>query len=158
MFSLLGFPGGSAGKESACSAGDLGSTPRSRRSPGGGTGDLLHCSWVSLVAQTVENLPAVQETWFAPWVGRAPRGGQGSPLYYSCLENPHGQRSLAGDSPWGRRESDMTEQLSTAEQNVFTTRDGPQAPARQCEAINARVRTRRTMFCLLLNSISIDLS
>ena len=30
-----------------------------------------------------------------------------------CLENPHGQRSLAGYSPWGRKESDMIEPLST---------------------------------------------
>ena len=29
--------------------------------------------------------------------------GHGNPLQYSCLENPHGQRSLAGYSPWGRR-------------------------------------------------------
>ena len=36
--------------------------------------------------------------------------GNGSPLQYSCLENPHGQRSLAGHSPWGCKESDMTEQ------------------------------------------------
>ena len=28
---------------------------------------------------------------------------------YSCQENPHGQRSLAGYSPWGCKESDMTE-------------------------------------------------
>ena len=34
---------------------------------------------------------------------------------YSCLENPHGQRSLAGYSPWGHKELDMTEQLSTAQ-------------------------------------------
>ena len=34
-------------------------------------------------------------------------------LQYSCLENPHGQRSLAGYSPWGCKESDMTEQLNT---------------------------------------------
>ena len=33
---------------------------------------------------------------------------------YSFLENPHGQRSLEGYSPWGHKESDMTEQLSTA--------------------------------------------
>ena len=39
-------------------------------------------------------------------------GGHGSPLQNSCLENPHGQRSLAGYSPWGRNESDMTERLS----------------------------------------------
>ena len=37
----LGFPGSSDGKESACSAGDLGSTPGSGRSPGGGNGNLL---------------------------------------------------------------------------------------------------------------------
>ena len=37
----------------------------------------------------------------------------GHPLQYSCLENPHGQRSLMGYSPWGHKESDMTEQLST---------------------------------------------
>ena len=30
-----------------------------------------------------------------PRVGRSPEGGHGSPLQYCCLENPHGQRSLA---------------------------------------------------------------
>ena len=34
----LGFPGGSAGKESACNAGDLGSIPGLGRSPGEGNG------------------------------------------------------------------------------------------------------------------------
>ena len=38
--------------------------------------------------------------------------GDGNPLQYSCLENPHGQRSLAGYSSRGHKESDMTEQLS----------------------------------------------
>ena len=45
-------------------------------------------------------------------LGRSPEGGHGNPLQYSCLENPHGQRSLAGYSPWGCKESDMTEQLA----------------------------------------------
>ena len=40
-------------------------------------------------------------------------GGHGNPLQYSCLENPQGQRSLAGYSPWGHKESDLTERLST---------------------------------------------
>ena len=62
------------GKESTCSAGDLG---------------------------------------LIPVLGRSPRGGHGNPLQYSCLENPHGQRSLADYSPWGCRESDTTERLST---------------------------------------------
>ena len=35
--------------------------------------------------------------------------GMGNPLQYSCLENPHGQRSLVGYSPEGGRESDTTE-------------------------------------------------
>ena len=41
---FLGFPGGSDGRESACSAGDLGSIPGSERSPGGGNGNLLQYS------------------------------------------------------------------------------------------------------------------
>ena len=36
----------------------------------------------------------------------------GNPLQYSCLENPHGQRSLAGYSSWGLKELDMTDRLS----------------------------------------------
>ena len=35
--------------------------------------------------------------------------GNGNLLWYSCLENPHGQRSLVGYRPWGRKELDMTE-------------------------------------------------
>ena len=63
-----GFLGGSAGKESTCNEGDLGSIPG---------------------------------------LGRAPGEGNGYPLQYSCLENPHGQRSLAGYSPWGHKESEV---------------------------------------------------
>ena len=44
-----------------------------------------------------------------PGLGRSPGGGHGNPLQSSCLENPHGQRSLVGYSPRGRRESDTTE-------------------------------------------------
>ena len=40
--------------------------------------------------------------------------GHGNPLQYSCPENPHEQRSLAGNS---RKELDTTERLSTAQQN-----------------------------------------
>ena len=45
---------------------------------------------------------------------RSPRGRHGNQLQYSCLENSQGQRSLAGYSPWGHKESDTTEQLNTA--------------------------------------------
>ena len=57
-----GFPCGSAGKEYACNAGDLGSIP-GLRSPGEGKGYTLQYSWASLVAQMVKHLPAMQETW-----------------------------------------------------------------------------------------------
>ena len=42
----------------------------------------------------------------------SPGEGNGSPLQYSCLENHmDGWRSLVGYSPWGHKESDMTERL-----------------------------------------------
>ena len=45
-----------------------------------------------------------------PGLGRSPGGGgHGNPLQYSCLKNPHGQRSLAGYSPWDCKELDTTE-------------------------------------------------
>ena len=72
---LLDFPGSSAGKESACNAGDQG---------------------------------------LISGLGRAPGRGQGNPLQYSCLEIPHGQRSLTGYSPWGCKELNTAEQLNTA--------------------------------------------
>ena len=55
-----------------------------------------------------------------PGLGRSPGRGHSNPLQYSCLGNPHGQRSLAGYSPWGRKESDMTERLSTVQKCINT--------------------------------------
>ena len=52
----------------------------------------------SLVAQMIKNPSAMQETWVQS-LQRSPGGGQGNPLQYSCLENPRGQRSLAGYRP-----------------------------------------------------------
>ena len=66
------FLGGSDGKASAYNAGDLGSIPGSRRSPG---------------------------------------EGNGNPLQYFLPGKSRGRRSLVGYSPWGRKESDTTEQL-----------------------------------------------
>ena len=62
------FPGSSAGKESTCNAGDPSLIPGSGRSPGEGIGYPLQYSWVSLVAQLVQNPPAIVETW----VGKIP--------------------------------------------------------------------------------------
>ena len=44
-----------------------------------------------------------------PGLGRSPGEGQGSPLQYSGLENPQGQKHLAGYSSWDHKRSDTTE-------------------------------------------------
>ena len=49
----------------------------------------------SLVTQLVRNLPAMQVTWVQSLGWEGPGEENGYPLQYSCLENPHGQRSLA---------------------------------------------------------------
>ena len=61
-----------------------------------------------------ESILNVGDLCLIPGLGRSPGEGQGNPLQYSCSENPHWQRSLAGYSPWGRKELDKTEWLSTA--------------------------------------------
>ena len=54
----------------------------------------------------VKNPPAYAgDSGLIPGSGRSPGGGHDNPLLYSCLENPHGQRSLAGYSPMGSRKS-----------------------------------------------------
>ena len=61
----------------------------------------------------VKNPPAnAGDVGLFPGLGRSPREENSYPLQYSCLENPHGQSSLAGYSLWGRKESDTTEKLS----------------------------------------------
>ena len=59
-----------------------------------------------------ESVCNVGDLGSVPGLGRFPGGGHGDPHQFTCLENPHGQRSLAGYSAWGHKESDTTEQLS----------------------------------------------
>ena len=66
LSSSMGFPGGSAGKESTCNAGDLGSSPGSGRFPGEGIGYPLQYSWASLVSQLVKNPPTMRRPGFNP--------------------------------------------------------------------------------------------
>ena len=75
-------------------------------------------AWASQVALVVKNPPAnagdLRDAGSIPGSGRFPGGGHGHPLQYSCLENPHGQRSLLTYSPWGHKELDTTERPSRA--------------------------------------------
>ena len=65
----------------------------------------------NVLAQTVKNLPAMQETWGSiPGSGSSPGEGNGNPL--QCSGEFHGQRSLVSYSPWGHKELNMTEYLT----------------------------------------------
>ena len=68
-------------------------------------------TWVSLVAQTVKHLPAMRETW-VPSLGREYPPDEGMATHSSILAwRISLERSLAGYSPWGHKESDTTERL-----------------------------------------------
>ena len=105
-----GFPGTSGGKESTCNAGDPSLIPGLGRSPGGRdrlpTPVLLGFLGDS---DNKESACNAGNLGLIPGLGRYPGGGHGNPLQDSCLENPHGQRSLVGYRPWGWKKSDITE-------------------------------------------------
>ena len=90
LLSCMGFPGGSDSKESTCNSRDPDSNCNSR-DPDSITGLV-----------------------------RSPGKGNDNPFQYSCLENPHGQRSLVGYSPWDCKESDTTEQLTLLHYHSWT--------------------------------------
>ena len=60
----------------------------------------------------VKNLPAMQETWVRSLGWEDPWRKERLPTPVFWARELHGQRSLAGYSPWGLKESDTTEQLS----------------------------------------------
>ena len=110
------FPGSSAGKESACNAGDPNSTPGSGRSPEEGIGYPLQYSWASLVAQTVKNLPAVQKTWVRSLGWEDPQE-KGRATHSSILAG----RIPTNRGAWWATESDTTERLGVAQHSTRTS-------------------------------------
>ena len=124
-FVLLGFPGNTAGNESACNAGDLSLIPGSGRSAREGTGYPLQYSWASLVAQLVK--PATihlqcRRSGFDPWVGKIPLRRERLPTPVFWPGEFHGLRG-----PWDCQESDTTEQLS-----LFTSQHSRRKGAPPC--------------------------
>ena len=110
-----GFPNSSVGKESTCNAGDPGSILGSGRSAGEGRGYPLQYSWALLVAQLVKNWHAMQETWV--WsLGWEDPLEEGMATHSSILAwriSMDSEEPGRLYSPWGRKESDTTEWLST---------------------------------------------
>ena len=64
---------------------------------------VLHFISLHQEVPVVKNLSAnagdIRDGGLIPGSGRSPGEGHGNPLHYFCLENPHGQRSLAGYNP-----------------------------------------------------------
>ena len=104
---LAGFPGSSAGKESTCSAGDSSLIPGLERSPAEGISYALQCSWASLMAKLVKNLPVMLETWVQSLGGKIPWTRERLPTPVFWPGEFHGLCS-----PWGHKELDTTEPLS----------------------------------------------
>ena len=77
----------------------------------------LNSNWASLVAPKVKNLPSMWETWIRSLVGKIPwrRAWQLTSVFLPGKSQ--GQRSMAGNSPWGRKESDTTDWLSLQNSN-----------------------------------------
>ena len=89
-------------------------------------------NWTSLVAQTVRRLPTMWETWVRS-LGREDswrRKWQPTPVLLPGKS--HGRRSLVGCSPWGLKESDMTEWL-----HFFSLPNGALSPTWRCELIGS---------------------
>ena len=72
----------------------------------------------------VKNLPSsagdAKDAGSIPGLGRSPGGGHSNPLQYSCLKNPHGQRSLSGYSPVRRVAKSRTRLKQLSEHICFT--------------------------------------
>ena len=60
----------------------------------------------------VKNPPAMQETRADSWIRKMSWRREWLPTPVFFPEEFHGKRSLIGYSPWGHKESDMTEQLT----------------------------------------------
>ena len=90
---IWNFPGSSAGKESACNAGDPSSIPGSGRSPGEGRVYPLQYSWASLVAQTVKKKKK-----------KNPPASVDSPIFNNCTSLV-GEVDNVGECAWQWAES-----------------------------------------------------
>ena len=60
----------------------------------------------------------MRETWFNPWVGEIPWRREWLPTPVFWPGKFHGQRSLAGYSPWDCKELGTTELLALSEFNL----------------------------------------
>ena len=101
----------------------------------------------------VKSLPAMWETWVRslgsiPGLGRSPGGGRGNPLQYSCLENPHGQRSLSG-SQRVRHDSTTKQQQNPALEELTFSRFINVGKYRSIAGFGRTFKDHSTLICLV---------
>ena len=73
---------------------------------------LMPFEWLPYGSEGEESACSTGEPGFDPWVGKITWRREELPTLVFLPGESHGQRSLVGDSPWGRKESDMSEQLT----------------------------------------------
>ena len=76
-------------------------------------GSPSNTSFFPGISTSKESAGNVGDLGWIPGLGRAPGGAHGNSLLYSCLENPHGKRTLVGYNPWGCKESVTNDRVST---------------------------------------------
>ena len=77
-----------------------------------------HCEGFPGGSDSKESTCNAGDLGLNPGLGRSPRKRAWQAIPVFLLENPHGQRSLAGYSPWGQKESDTAKRLSTVQHRV----------------------------------------
>ena len=87
-----------------------------------------------------------------PGLGRSPEGGHGNPLQYSCLENPHGQRSLVGYSPQSCKELDMSEAIQHTCTQTFKSYHNICNPVVTLSYVDSQRKTKRPQHSAQLRS------
>ena len=88
-----------------------------------------------------------------PALGRSPWEGQGKPLLYSSLENPHGRKSLVGYSPWSCKELDTTEVTEHAYSQGWFNIVVQQKLTQYCEAIILQLNILNYVYSSVLCNI-----
>ena len=94
-------------------------------------------------------------------LGMFPGRGHGNPLQYSCLENPHGLRRLAGYCLWGPKESDTINWLSTARHSTYNSvqfscsviSDSLPSQTVACQASQSSTNSRRLLKLMYIESV-----
>ena len=120
----LGFPGSSAGKESACNVEDLGLTPGSGNSPGDEqTTNSTTLGFLGFPGGSDSKASACNtgDPVFNPWAGKIPWRRKWQPTPVFLPGKSHGQRTLAGYSLPGHTELNMTEAISHSTAQNYRT-------------------------------------